>query len=179
MPYDINLTLAGDVAIAIWFGSYNLGQRIQTQPALTYCFHTAFVEAGAERVSVSQLDVVDGSLFPPQAARNFFLDIKLEDAAISQVQNGYSSEYDNPADVQWMRTRWRDTVTKMYGAEYPMRASHSHRFSPAHSISGPRNTFSSFQLPLPNFGRVASDALVAWPCRNKAPHATLQQDLEG
>ena len=119
VPYNIDISVSGDIAIAVWFGSYNLGQRIQTQPAPTYCFHTAFVDASVERVTVNQLDVVDGNLFPTQAARNFFIDITLEEVS---SEDGTGSEKDDsqldmPGDVQWMRSKWRDTVTKMYGAE--------------------------------------------------------------
>lgn len=120
VPYNIDLTVSGDIAIAIWFGSYNLGQRIQTQPALTYCFHTSFVDATLERVNVNQLDVVDGALFPAQAARNFFMDITLEEASSDGPQDAESEDMDMPGDVHWMRSKWRDTVTKMYGTDSNM-----------------------------------------------------------
>ena len=87
--------------------------------ALAYCFHTAFVDATLERVNVNQLDVVDGALFPAQAARNFFIDITLEEA--SGAEDDGDGELDMPGDVQWMRSKWRDTVTKMYGTESNMR----------------------------------------------------------
>lgn len=117
MPYNINLPVAGDVAIAVWFGSYNLGQRIHSQPAITYCFHTAFSESGIERVSVQQLDVADGTLFPASAARNFFMDIQLADHDEPVEVRDDADDIDQPGDVQWMRSKWRDTVSKMYGSE--------------------------------------------------------------
>lgn len=115
MPFNINLPVVGDVAIAVWFGSYNLGQRIHTQPALAYCFHTAFAESGVERVSVQQLDVADGALFPASAARKFFMDIQLADWDEPLQAKEDADDVDLPGDVQWMRSKWRDTVVKMYG----------------------------------------------------------------
>jgi len=79
VPYNIGTVVRGDVALALWFGSYRLGERLHTRPAAAYAFHTAFVEAGGvERIAVQQLDVTDAALFPPAAARNFFIDIKLD-----------------------------------------------------------------------------------------------------
>ena len=79
VPFNIGVTVCGDVAIGLWFGSYKLGDRLQERPAAAYAFHTAFVEAGAvERIAVQQLDVTDAALFPPAAARSFFIDIKLD-----------------------------------------------------------------------------------------------------
>jgi len=79
VPYNIGTIVRGDVALALWFGSYRLGERLHTRPAAAYAFHTAFVEAGGvERIAVQQLDVADAALFPPAAARNFFIDIKLD-----------------------------------------------------------------------------------------------------
>ncbi len=82
MPYNIGVTVCGDVAIALWFGSYKLGERLHSRPAAAYVFHTAFVEAGAvKRIAVQQLDVEDAALFPPAAARSFFIDIKVDVAS--------------------------------------------------------------------------------------------------
>ena len=117
MPYEIGMPVVGDVTIAIWFGSYNLGQRIHTPPALAYCFHTAFAQSGVERVSVQQLDLADGNLFPASSAREFFMDIQLADWNEHIMPTDSTDEQDQPGDVQWMRSKWRDTVSKMYGTD--------------------------------------------------------------
>ena len=117
MPYNVNMPVVGDVAIAVWFGNFNLGQRIHMQPSLAYCFHTAFAESGVERVSVQHLDVADGSLFPATAARKFFMDIQLGDWDEPMEAGEEADEVDQPGDVQWMRSKWRDTMSKMYGTE--------------------------------------------------------------
>jgi hypothetical protein len=78
VPFDIGVPVCGDVAIGLWFGAYNLGQRLHSRPAAAYAFHTAFFEAGGvERITVHQLDVADPALFPREAQRSFFMDIKL------------------------------------------------------------------------------------------------------
>ena len=78
MPFDIGVPVCGDIAVALWFGAYNLGQRLHSRPAAAYAFHTAFFESGGvDRITVHQLDVADPALFPPEAQRSFFMDIKL------------------------------------------------------------------------------------------------------
>jgi len=52
VPYNIDLAVKGDVSIAIWFGMYNMGERLNTKPDLSYCLHTAFAHSGLERVKV-------------------------------------------------------------------------------------------------------------------------------
>jgi hypothetical protein len=44
VPFDIGVPIAGDVTIGLWFGAYNLGQRLHSRPAAAYAFHTAFFE---------------------------------------------------------------------------------------------------------------------------------------
>lgn len=44
VPFDIGVPISGDVAIGLWFGAYNLGQRLHSRPAAAYAFHTAFFE---------------------------------------------------------------------------------------------------------------------------------------
>jgi hypothetical protein len=78
VPFEIGVPVAGDVAIGVWFGSYNLGARLHGRPALAYAFHTAFLDdSGVERVEAAQLDVAQPDLFPPDAQRSFFMDVKL------------------------------------------------------------------------------------------------------
>lgn len=50
MPFDIGVAIAGDVTIGLWFGAYNLGQRLHSRPAAAYAFHTAFFEVCAVRI---------------------------------------------------------------------------------------------------------------------------------
>ncbi|KAK9846020.1 hypothetical protein WJX81_008599 [Elliptochloris bilobata] len=122
VPFDIGVTVSGDVAIAVWFGSYMLGERLHSRPAAAYAFHTAFVEAGAvERIAVQQLDVADAALFSAPAARSFFMDIKVDvsgaeaaaaSAAGSTTPDGTSEAGGDveiealAGDVQWMHDKW-------------------------------------------------------------------------
>ena len=74
MPFDIGVPVCGDIAVALWFGAYNLGQRLHSRPAAAYAFHTAFFESGGvDRITVHQLDVADPALFPrrPSAASSW------------------------------------------------------------------------------------------------------------
>ena len=92
MPFDIGVPISGDVAIGIWFGAYNLGQRLHSRPAAAYAFHTAFFAPnGMDRITVHQLDVADPALFPPEAQRSFFMDIKL---------GPYTADAAVPVDVE-------------------------------------------------------------------------------
>ena len=66
MPFDVNVPVSGDIVIGIWFGAYNLGQRLHSRPAAAYAFHTAwFEDRQVERVTMHQMDAADPALFPP------------------------------------------------------------------------------------------------------------------
>jgi hypothetical protein len=120
VPYNVDLTVKGDVSIAIWFGMYNMGQRLNTKPDLAYCFHTAFAESGVERVKARDLDVSDPTLFPDNPVPEFFMDIKLEDAADAVVVEDDSEEVDYSSDVQHWRSKWEETKIKVFGVNaYP------------------------------------------------------------
>jgi hypothetical protein len=77
-----------------------------------------------DRITVHQLDVADPALFPPDAQRKFFMDIKLA----PYTPNGADAHSCVPVemdadgevlagDVQWMRDKWRELMGKMYGAD--------------------------------------------------------------
>ena len=79
MPFNINVSVVGDIAIGVWFGHHNLGQRLHGRPSLSYAFHTAFLSAETMRVSLPSLDISNKRLFPAHKATNFFMDVTLED----------------------------------------------------------------------------------------------------
>lgn len=79
MPFNIGVSVVGDIAIGVWFGHHNLGQRIHGRPSLSYAFHTAFLSAETMRVSLPSLDISNKGLFPASKATNFFMDVTLED----------------------------------------------------------------------------------------------------
>ena len=79
MPFNIGVSVVGDIAIGVWFGHHNLGQRIHGRPSLSYAFHTAFLSAETMRVSLPSLDISNKRLFPADKATNFFMDVTLED----------------------------------------------------------------------------------------------------
>lgn len=81
VPIKVGVPVVGDVTVAVWFGSYNLGQRLHSRPALAFTFHTAFAEPGSMRITVDQLDLADSALIPPEVATNFFIDVILTEAA--------------------------------------------------------------------------------------------------
>ena len=59
VPFDVNVPVSGDIVIGIWFGAYNLGQRLHSRPAAAYAFHTAwFEDRQVERVTMHQMDVL-------------------------------------------------------------------------------------------------------------------------
>ncbi len=70
-----------------------------------------------------QLDVADPALFPPDAQRKFFMDIKLAPYAPGGADNAcvpVEMDADGEVlagDVQWMRDKWRELMGKMYGAD--------------------------------------------------------------
>ena len=77
VPIKVGVPVVGDVTVAVWFGSYNLGQRLHSRPALAFAFHTAFTDAGSVRITADQLDLADPALVPPESAKNFFIDVIL------------------------------------------------------------------------------------------------------
>ena len=79
VPFNINVSVVGDIAIGVWFGHHNLGQRLHGRPSLSYAFHTAFLSAETMRVSLPSLDISNKRLFPADKATNFFMDVTLED----------------------------------------------------------------------------------------------------
>lgn len=68
MPFDIGVPISGDVAIGLWFGAYNLGQRLHSRPAAAYAFHTAFFE---ENKVTPSLHSVAPSIHIARRAKNF------------------------------------------------------------------------------------------------------------
>ena len=71
VPFDVNVPVSGDIVIGIWFGAYNLGQRLHSRPAAAYAFHTAwFEDRQIERITTHQMDVADPALFPPGEPRS-------------------------------------------------------------------------------------------------------------
>ena len=78
MPFKIEMPVVGDIAIAMWFGSYNLGQRLHSRPAFAYSFHTAFADSGQSRVSLTELDVTG---VPNYALMSSRLPVELQNAA--------------------------------------------------------------------------------------------------
>lgn len=81
VPIKVGVPVVGDVTVAVWFGAYNLGQRLHSRPALAFAFHTAFADQGSVRITVDQLDLADAALVPPDAAKGFFIDVILTEAA--------------------------------------------------------------------------------------------------
>lgn len=117
MPYNISLVVKGDITVAVWFGMYNMGQRLNTQPALAYCFHTSFVDSGIERVSVPQLDVADAALFAEGTVRTFFMDLQFTDWEEAVAESDDVEETDHSCDVQHWHSKWRETMGKLYGMD--------------------------------------------------------------
>ncbi len=118
MPYNIELAVKGDVSIAIWFGMYNMGQRLNTKPDLCYCFHTAFAQSGIERVTAPGMDVSDASLFPAGGAtpRDFFMDVTLDNGP-EVVDDDSDEEVDYSSDVQHWRSKWEENKIKVFGVD--------------------------------------------------------------
>eukprot|EP00884_Botryococcus_braunii_P013188 jgi/Botrbrau1/21870/Bobra.0249s0001.1 len=118
VPFNIGVPVVGDIALGIWFGSYNLGARLHSRPAISYVFHTAFLEdSGLERVDATQLDVAHPDLFPVEAQRKFFMDIKLGPPEAPSSEETLDGELIEGGDVQWMREKWRELMGKMYGSD--------------------------------------------------------------
>lgn len=72
-----------------------------------------------ERITVHQLDVADQALFPPDAQRQFFMDIQL---APYTAETAPPIEFEGDGEalagsVTWMRDKWRELMGKMYGTE--------------------------------------------------------------
>lgn len=61
VPFDIGVPISGDVAIGLWFGAYNLGQRLHSRPAAAYAFHTAFFEENKVTHSLPLIMTMHGS----------------------------------------------------------------------------------------------------------------------
>jgi hypothetical protein len=40
IPFEIGVSVVGDVTIAVWLGSHNMGERIHARPSFAYAFHT-------------------------------------------------------------------------------------------------------------------------------------------
>ena len=114
VPYNISLVVKGDITVAVWFGMYNMGLRLTTQPALAFCFHTAFMDSGIERVGVPQLDVADPSLFTEDTVKTFFLDMQLTDWDEPEEDQDDGEEIDLSCDILHWRNKWQDTVDKRY-----------------------------------------------------------------
>ena len=77
VPIKVGVSVVGDVTVAVWFGAYNLGQRLHSRPALAFAFHTAFTDQGSVRITCEQLDLADAGLIPPEAAKGFFINVIL------------------------------------------------------------------------------------------------------
>ena len=114
VPFNISLVVKGDITVAVWFGMYNMGLRLTTQPALAFCFHTAFMDAGIERVGVPQLDVADPSLFTEDTNKTFFLDMQLTDWDEPMDDQDDSEEVDLSCDILHWHNKWQETVDKRY-----------------------------------------------------------------
>ena len=121
IPFSVDVPVSGDVCVAIWFGGANLGERLHARPALAYAFHTAFAPAGALRVTAADLDVLAPGLQGAAAGsgaatslRAAFVDITLGDdgAAGPAVDAAVDC-----GSVQWMRDKWREAVSRLYGPE--------------------------------------------------------------
>lgn len=87
IPFEIGVTVVGDVTIAVWLGDHNMGDRIHARPSFAYAFHTAFVSGGFERVLMRHLDIFDQSVLPatPAAQSSFFMDVTFDDVNPSDV----------------------------------------------------------------------------------------------
>ena len=114
VPYNISLVVKGDITVAVWFGMYNMGLRLTTQPALAFCFHTSFMDSGIERVGVPQLDIADPSLFTEDTVQTFFLDMQLTDWDEPEADQDDAEEIDLSCDVLHWRNKWQETVDKRY-----------------------------------------------------------------
>ena len=81
IPFEVGVSVVGDVTIAVWRGAHNMGERIHARPSFAFAFHTAFVSGGLERVTMRQLDIFDQSVLPatPAAQSSFFMDVTFED----------------------------------------------------------------------------------------------------
>ena len=81
MPFEIGVSVVGDVTIALWRGDHNMGERIHSRPSFAYAFHTAFVAEGLERVTMRQRDIFDRTVLPatPSPQASFFMDVTFDD----------------------------------------------------------------------------------------------------
>lgn len=81
IPFEIGISVVGDVTVALWLGDHNMGNRIHLRPSFAYAFHTAFVSGGLHRISMRQLDIFDATVLPatPAAQSSFFMDMTFDD----------------------------------------------------------------------------------------------------
>lgn len=95
IPFKIDVSVVGDVTIAIWLGDHNMGDRIHARPSFAYAFHTAFVSEGLARVTMQQLDIFDSSVLPatPAAQSSFFMDVTFDELDVSSGAMYASSNY--------------------------------------------------------------------------------------
>ena len=119
VPFNISLAVKGDITVAIWFGMYNMGMRLNTQPELAYCFHTAFVDSGIERVGVPELDVANPDLFTEKTVKSFFMDMQLTNMEDTSLEQDDSEDSDHSCDVLHWHSKWRETMGKLYGIDQP------------------------------------------------------------
>lgn len=47
IPFEVGVSVVGDVTVAVWVGDHNMGERIHTKPSFAYAFHTGAAPAAA------------------------------------------------------------------------------------------------------------------------------------
>lgn len=52
IPFEVGVSVVGDITIAVWVGDHNMGDRIHTRPTFAYAFHT-----GAHTTHYPQLSI--------------------------------------------------------------------------------------------------------------------------
>ena len=40
IPFEVGVSVVGDVTLAVWVGDHNMGERIHTKPSFAFAFHT-------------------------------------------------------------------------------------------------------------------------------------------
>ncbi|EFN52829.1 hypothetical protein CHLNCDRAFT_138268 [Chlorella variabilis] len=123
VAFEVNLPIKGDVTVAIWFTDHfsearhgTAGGTAWDPPALSYAFHTSFVDCaagGVLRATARKLDVPGSSPAASQYAERegFFMDMMLS----GDLPPGTTVDEDHTTDVERLRGSWADLIEQTDG----------------------------------------------------------------